>query len=419
MPVASHIAPKPSGDMQSELMNLLKDPNLRKRLKKSTPNPQFDAPKEEVSKVKMSPEAQKEFDEKQKAVKLENQKQKDQENRQNLLIELLGFMETPNGSIDDLLDKANKATGYTRTFIFNMVRSSWVKAYRLKNEIDPSKILRKVKHQPLKIYRGMEVTNAIELEDKTQYEMDGIKKLDYISTSHMYRFDQSIQEHVLDEIFLFKDKKFPPPFTAYNRPEPPQDNSLENRNRWEVWHRKRMEHQQSDSAQYDLIYNKLLTYDITLTSVFEQMHKTISQIRDMNDAVAETFKDIAVKDLQAIVDSIPEQIKNVAKDIHTKNGIIIKDSDLKLTPSFLKSLSTNNMIEINEETVKGNQNEEAKKELEAEIAKQVKERVTKNNQENFVSFGGLPMETVLPLLQSLNSRRNAVDDKASRRFTLW
>jgi hypothetical protein len=403
---------KKANDFQSELMNMLNNPNLRKTLKKTTPAPRTDfAVKEETDR---SPEAE----ETRRLHSLEKSSQQELENRQNLLIELLGFMETPNGSIDDLLEKSSKATGNVRTFLFTMVRNKWVKAYRLTPKTSKST----KKNLPCNLYRGMNMVSAILVKDKTKDEIESLKsKFEFLSTAHMYRFDQNIQEHVLDEIYMYKDKQFPVEFTPYIRPEPPQDNTLENRNKWEIWHRKRMEHQQSDAAQYDLVYNKLLTFDITLTSAYEQMHKTISQIREMNNAVADTFKDIAVKDLQMIVNSIPEQIKNVAKDIYKKNGIIIKDSDLKLTPDFLKTLNNTNVIEVTPHTLKPNADADAKLELEAEIAKQVKERVTKNNHDNFVSFGGLPMETILPMLQSMNTRKKMMgaDEKAARRFTLW
>jgi hypothetical protein len=246
----------------------------------------------------------------------------------------------------------------------------------------------------------------------------------------MHRFDNNTYDHVLDEIVFYKSKSFPPKFTPFTRKEPPNDNSLETRKKWDIWLKKKAEHEQSDSAQYDLIYNKLHLYEQTLTAVYSQLKQTIVQIREMNEAVMASFADIPLAELKKMVASIPAQIQTLAKQIHQDQGIIIKQSDLKLTPAFLKILSSSNPSLASTEREKKAQSVPALLQSNESDGSSIKteapndstksdKRQSRNNRESFVSFGGLPMETVLPILQSLNSRRNAVDEKASRRFTLW
>jgi hypothetical protein len=393
------------------LMNMLKDPNLKKRLRKTnTANNQVGvAAKEEET---FSLEQQEAQVKKAANEKLEKEKQRDAELRQNLLMELLSYMETPNGSIDELLVKANSATDNCRTFMFTLVRNNWIKAFKKKKEIDPAKIPanKKFKHIPCTIYRGREWSTAIEVPEISLEEIAKLAGSDLIYTAHMYRFDINIQEHVLDEIILYKGTEFPPPLKPFDRPEPSsEDTSLDNRKRWEIFNRKKLEHQQSNSAQYDLILKKLLLFDETLIAVFDQMEKTIAQIREMNDIVSETFKETPIDQLTDIVKSIPSQIKSVAKEIHSRNGIIIKDTDLKLTPAKLASAVS---VDILTEGSSG--------EVDGQAFGEEKRATMRNiNPDSFVSFGGLPLESALPLLQSFRNRKTDVKDKKSKRFTLW
>jgi hypothetical protein len=187
---------------------------------------------------------------------------------------MLGYMETPNGSIDDLVDKCAKTTTTSRGFMYTLVRNKWAKGFRLKVEVDHSKLApgKKYKFVPCTVFRGREWTTAIELPDASPAEItQQCLAIDFIGAFHMYRFDQSTYEHVLDEIVFYKDKSFPAKYVPFNKPEPPQDNSLENRNKWEVWNRKKLQHDQSDSAQYELIYKKLMIFEQTLSAVYQQL----------------------------------------------------------------------------------------------------------------------------------------------------
>ena len=331
------------------------------------------------------------------------------EERQNLIMEMLGFMETPSGSIDDLLEKCIKTTAISRGFIYTLIRRGWLKALKVKVDYSPEQIVRpKEKIAPCIVYPGREWNKAIEIPEKARSEIESSNDdKDYILTAHMYRFDSRVQQHVVDEIVFYRDIKYPEPFIPFTKAEPPQDSNIENRRKWEIWNRKKMAHEQSDSAQYNLIFRKLDIYEQTLVGVFSQLEVTISQIKEMNEAVTASFKDIPIDELRKLVTSIPEEIKKVAKQLQTTNGILIKDTDLKLTPAFLKAINSQPNALPPSEAI-------AIKAVDSGTQKR-----SRNNRESFVEFGGLPIATVLPLIQSLNSRRDKVDEKASRRFTLW
>ncbi len=419
---------KRGGDLQSELMGLLGDPNLKNRLRKVKPKQTSDREEGVKEKMKnMSKEERKAREEAEREQMIAKNEQKMAEERENLVVEMLGFMETPNGSIEDLVDRAMKNTSIARGFLYTLVRRGWVKGYRVKVTYPEESTMpkgKKFKFVPCAVFPGIQWTSSIELPDETRENIEikypnGDK---YVGAGHMYRFDQSIQRHVLDEIVLYKDAAFPPPLIPFTRPEPPQDSSLENRKRWEIWNKKKLEHEQSESAQYHLIYNKLLITDQTSMSCFSQLEETITQIREMNAAVTESFADLPLPELRALVLSIPTQIKQVAKKLHETNGIIIKGSDLKLTPAFIKSLSNLNVptAQIQAELQDSIVGEIREEEESASRPPTPTRRDSRNNRQSFVNFGGLPMETILPIFQSMKAREaNGMDKKARRRLTLW
>ncbi|KAJ3274710.1 hypothetical protein HDV01_002232 [Terramyces sp. JEL0728] len=406
---------KSGGDMQSELMNALKDPNLRNRLKKSKPkavvDPDAEKKAKEAEDAKLTPEERAAREQKEKELAAERERQREIIQRQELITEMLGYMETPNGSIEDLLDNSQKSTKFERGFIYLMVRRNWVQACRVKQPppTDVPKPQGKEKYVPCQVYTGIEITSAINLEDKTPEELAELfpNEDQKIYTAHMYRFDNYYKKHTLDEIALYRGRNFPKPAEPFELPEPVKTNTLESLNRWEAWYQKKLEHSQTDSCQFDLIYNKLLTNDLTLTAVFAQLQGTISEIKEMNETVSSTFADIPIKELGELVMSIPDRIKAVAKQLYHKNGIIIKDTDLKLTPAFLQSYNDPNATP-----------ELAEKE---KSAPQTLELPPRNKRESFVNFAGVPVEQVVPLIKSLNNRRkmNLEEDKVSRRYTLW
>ncbi|KAJ3221038.1 hypothetical protein HK099_003816 [Clydaea vesicula] len=286
------------------------------------------------------------------------------EERQNIIIEVLGYMQaSSSGSLEEIIEKANKSTAIARNFIYTLVRKQWVEGFRI---IDPSTepealndfqsgSRKKKEKVPCIVYPGKEYSTTITLQDKTIDEINNIypNQDSFVAEASMYRFDAYLQKHVLDKIKFYKTALFPKPYEAFMEPEPPQDSSLENRNKWEQWNKNKLDHEQSDSAQYNLIYNKLKATDLITVTAFQSLEQTISQMREMNDKVNAAFNDMPITELRKVgffltyhktvnffqlPALIPREIKNLAARLHKKNGIIIKDEDLKLTPTFLESL---------------------------------------------------------------------------------
>ena len=76
----------------------------------------------------------------------------DEIERQNLIFEMMGYMETPNGSIDDLLDKCGKSTAICRGFIYTLVNKGFVTGYRVMDEAKEADL-------PCTVFPGREVKN--------------------------------------------------------------------------------------------------------------------------------------------------------------------------------------------------------------------------------------------------------------------
>ncbi|KAJ3373707.1 tryptophan synthetase [Kappamyces sp. JEL0680] len=113
-------------------MAMLANPNLRKKLRKVKPKEGTNAPATAALEEQLSPEEKMKKEEEAARLAMEAKERQMAEERENLVVEMLGFMETPNGSIEDLVDRAVKNTTLARGFIYTLVRRNWVKAYRIK-----------------------------------------------------------------------------------------------------------------------------------------------------------------------------------------------------------------------------------------------------------------------------------------------
>ena len=278
----------------------IKGGNLKSRLKKVTtaPRPVFNKPEE--------------------SNEIEGKYQKPKEEsgeRENLTLEVIGYMQTPNGSLDDLLEKAIKETNVSRGFIYTLVRREWVKGFRVVEEgqVDVQD------SEPCTVYPGREYSSTLVLPDSTQALLadlyTDVEAL--VSQAHMYRFDKASQKHVIDKIAFYKHRRWPGDgaYKLFSEPEPPQDSSLENRNRWEKWNQAKLAEQQSDGAQLHLVSTKLVQLDAIVQAVYQQLEATISQMREMSDAVMGAFEEIPLERLRTFVASIPGQIKKVTHDL--------------------------------------------------------------------------------------------------------
>ncbi|KAJ1557374.1 hypothetical protein HK405_000093, partial [Cladochytrium tenue] len=403
-------APKASGDLQSELMNALKDPNLRNRLKKRAPPPE----KKPVVDPAVSD-----------AEHLANQEAEKQE----LFIELLGYMEAPNGNVEELIEKCKNNTNTCRSFIFTLIRRGWLHGYRVVEEVGAA-------GPPVTVWPGREWMSAIEIADTTEADLKNLHSSGdpedgdaepksptsptstnrgIIARVHLYRFDNLNKKHTLDSLALLKTAAFPVAPPPFNDPEPPQDNSLENRRNWEAWNIRRQEYLQSAFPQFELIFQKLLATDTILSATFQQLEQTLDEMRRMGEALHMTFKEFSVRQLRKIVQSIPARIKDVARQLQKQTGIIIRDEGLKLTPEFLKNM---NLSAAEEDGVAKAKKADApaaaaaeKDEKAAATAAAAAAAAAIPNPKGSITMGGVPLDVLIPLLKKSYSIVNAEENK--------
>ncbi|KAI9330082.1 hypothetical protein BDR26DRAFT_714465 [Obelidium mucronatum] len=238
-------APKaiPSGDLQAELMNALKG-NPQARLKKRSP------PVERGGVSAIAPKAPTLSPEEQARLA----KQADEEERSALFIELLGFMETTHGNMEELTTKAAMSTKTSRGFIYSLIRRGFVDGYRVVESMPE-----KGSKAPLQVYQGMEVNRSIIVPDAKEGDLkDRIEEGGIVARVHMYRFDDRAQLHTLDEIVLMKGKAFPKPIPKFSEKEPVKDSSSRaSLMAWEDWKTRKDDYSQLDYPQFELSFNKV------------------------------------------------------------------------------------------------------------------------------------------------------------------
>ncbi|KAI9006050.1 hypothetical protein BC832DRAFT_464939 [Gaertneriomyces semiglobifer] len=402
----------PPEDAQSAFLAELRDPNRRKKLRKVTP-PARPAIAEQAKAEKQSDQNAAE-------------PAKDEVDRQELYIELLGYMEAPNGNIEELCDKAAKQTNLVRSFAFTLMRKGWVTGYRVTDNLPEVK--GRQKRIPIKVWPGREVMMCIELQDITEDELVqrvGSQKMDFdtltrntsgepvqykgeVARVYMYRFDEKAKQHVMDEVAMVATRSFPKKAKVFDDPEPPQNNFV-NRQRWEDWNQRKLHYLQSDWPQFELIFNKLMATSQIVQSTHAQLHQTLAEMRAMGEAMHRTFAGVPVPQLRRIVESIPSRIKEVAQRLQKQNGIIIRDDSLKLTPDFLQRMG---LVPDKEEEAK--KKEEVK---ESEQAPPVR-RSQDSARETMISIGGVPFDMLLPLLKKSFNRQELSEERMNRRLTL-
>ncbi|KAJ3168698.1 hypothetical protein HDU87_000986 [Geranomyces variabilis] len=256
--------------------------------------------------------------------------------KNDLYIEMLGYMQAPGGNVEELAEKCQALTHTARGFIFTLVRRGWVNAYRLNSSLPscPAK--------PCTVWPGREWTNAIQIPDVDEpptprASTNGGKTVVVIATVALYRFDEKAQQHGLDRLVLVPGPRFPAKVAPFAHAEPPSTNAntMAARKQWEEYHRLRTEHEQSDRPQYDLITGKLMSTDASLVAAHAQLEQTIGDIRAMSEALRGVFGECTVWELRRLVESIPARIREVKKRLEMDSGIIIRDEAVKLTPEFL------------------------------------------------------------------------------------
>jgi uncharacterized protein YukE len=334
--------------------------------------------------------------------------------KQELFIELLGYMEAPNGNVEELMEKAKSTTNVSRSFVYTLIRRNWLEGYRVVEKHG-------VSGAPLTVWPGREWMAAKELGDLTESQLKDqfSDNSGIVARVHMYRFDQKLKKHMLDEVALVKTPSFPKQPPPFNLPEPPQDNSLENRRKWEEWNTAKQDYLQSDFPQFELIFQKLLTNDAIVESTFQQLEQTLDEMKRMGEALQQTFEGFSVRQLRKIVQSIPAKIKEVARKLQQTTGIIIRDEGLKLTPEFLKHMNLNEGDEKAAAAAAAAEAEKKKKkeEEEAKAKKEEKEKVgVIPNPKGSITMGGVPLDVLIPLLKK--SYVLSQEENKLRRLTL-
>ncbi|KAJ3020036.1 UNVERIFIED_CONTAM: hypothetical protein HDU68_010390 [Siphonaria sp. JEL0065] len=322
-PGGAAAAPKAasSGDMQNELMNSIKNFRGLKKVNKPAEPGLSVKPKAPI----LSPEE-----------KARLAKEADEEERSSLFIELLGFMETSHGNMEELTNKAAASTKTSRGFIYNLVRRDFVDGYRVLESM-PEKGSR----VPLQVYQGMEVNRSIILPDAKEADLkDRIEEGGIVARVHMYRFDDKAQVHTLDEIVLMKGKGFPKPIGVFSEPEPVKDSSSRaSLMAWEGWKSRKDDYLQLDYPQFELSFNKLMDQDKITTLQMQKLEQTQVAMRRMAESLKNQFEKFPTSEVRDIVESIPKHLKELTTKLQEERGIIIRGEGLKLTPAFLSTLN--------------------------------------------------------------------------------
>lgn len=327
----------------SDLLAALNDPSLRTKLKK------VGGPTASATQTAEGGTAAPAVDParaaKLEAERLARAKEKELERRHAAIVEVLGYMEAPDGSVEDIVVGLDKATGVARGFVFSLVRRGWVAGMRVLEP--PSETTGAVEHTgrtkklkgppPCTVWPGREWTNKIELPTVSEIPHQWAGKNPAV-VAHMYRFDAELQKHVLDEIQLFPTARFPPPRAPFSEPEPVNDGSLASLKAVDSWNERKQAYQQSDHAQCSLMLSKLQAADATLCSGYASLQSSIAEIRKMSDSVDALFEGMETKDVVRIVESIPSKIRELAKQVEQETGIRVREEGLKLTPAFLRQM---------------------------------------------------------------------------------
>ncbi|KAJ3093462.1 hypothetical protein HK100_006602 [Physocladia obscura] len=254
--------------------------------------------------------------------------------RQELFVELLQYMEAPNGNVEELMEKTKLATNTCRSFIYTLVRKRWVSGHRILTDANEKSVT------PITVWPGREWMAAIELPNITENDAKNLEPTT-IGQVALYRFDSNLRKHMLDHIILVKTSHFPKEVALFNELEPAKDNTLESRKKWEDWHNAKLAYEQGDFPQFMLTFQKLKQTNNVLIYTFNNLELTLVEMKNMGTLLHDIFDGISVPELRKIVVGIPSRIKDVAKNLQKTTGIIIQDAGLKLTPAFLQQMSLN------------------------------------------------------------------------------
>ncbi|KAJ3322327.1 hypothetical protein HDU93_003131, partial [Gonapodya sp. JEL0774] len=285
------------------------------------------------------------------------------EERQALFFDLLEYMETPEGSLEELTEKLNRATATAKGSIHGMIKRGWVEGFRLVDDSDiteqaESKIQSEgdefaaippeekgltVKLPPCVVFPTREWTNKIQLEDMTRSIAANIAAEKIVTRAHIFRFDivpisPNTPQHNLDEIILVKTDLMPAERLPFSEPEPKYDGSLQAIQDRESWQERKRLYDQGDWAQWVLMANNLSTADETVVANFAHLESTVSRMRNLSEVVRAEMDGVELPALRKAVASVPARVRELAKQLQEQSGIKIREDFVKVTPAFMRRL---------------------------------------------------------------------------------
>lgn len=284
--------PKSSkGDFRSQLINTLKDPNIRGRLRKVIPTKNENKP-------------------------IKNYELSSADKRAEALLTLLGYVELPGGNPDELAEKCQNLSSTVRDLLYVMIRKQWVSATTTSKSF--------------KVWQGRECIRTEKIHSNQTIPKD------YLFNTIMFHISKT-KGYSLDEIYLVEGKKYPGKFQEFSisKPTIPKDNSLSARKQWDEYERLQVQFEQSDNYQHGLIMQKLEIATNNLRNTSSSLLKSSQEMKGSSERLMKCFDGMNNDDILRIVKNIPKRIEEIRRQVEKDTGVIIRDGDVKLTPDFL------------------------------------------------------------------------------------
>ncbi|KAJ3118726.1 hypothetical protein HK100_000562, partial [Physocladia obscura] len=369
------------GDFLSELT----DPNRRKLKKRGPP------PEKPISSIFKAPE----LTAAEKAAIEESE-------RSELFVELLQYMESSHGNVEELADKAAASTKTARGFIYSLLRRDYLDGYRV-TDCMPAGGSR----APMLVYQGMEVNRAITVRDASEQDLkDRIEEGGIVARVHMYRFDDKARTHTVDEIVLMKGSKFPAILKPFDEPEPVKGSDRASLIRHDEWLEKKTRYEQSDYRQFELFFRKLMEQDKQTTLQYQKLGQTQTAMRRMAESLKTQFEAFPTSEVREIVASIPRQIRELTARLENERGIRIRGEALKLTPEFLRTLDLKPKALVEAERALAIAAAEAKRSAEEEAEEERKRKGEEDAAAAAAAAAAVPVFSYKSLIDKAKERGN-------------
>ncbi|KAI9205810.1 uncharacterized protein BJ171DRAFT_473837 [Polychytrium aggregatum] len=316
-PPAAAAPPKSSGDPMEEIRRAIQGGvKLRKVNREIRPQPEV---KKEVS--------------------------DDEATKMALVFDILNLVETTDGgSPEEIVSKLELESSRARTYIFQLIRRGWVKPYRLLDGTE--KESEKDRKLPYKVWQGKEVTSAIEVPGKHEFELEELGLLkNEIIRAHLHRFAKNSNIHTVDTIVLLRCPGTPTEIPPFDKVEPPKlDSSFkgtvtkELRQQREDWERQRDEYFQAPWPTFRLFMSKIEDHDRNITSDYQKYSKGQEDAGRVIGELTQMFKELDIPQLTKLVSDVPKKINEVAENLSRTSGIQIPTSSVKVSTVFVRRM---------------------------------------------------------------------------------